>query len=101
MGEMWSPEPAPSKLRRARKPRLRIPEANRGMTRHVLRRLMLALPTLWLVLASLLTRVVPGAPVERMPGEGATPFPSLAAARRRRPDRDGKRCAVRMIGDTR
>src|SRR5579859_1730230 len=78
MGEMWSPEPAPSKLRRARKPRLRIPEANRGMTRHVLRRLMLALPTLWLVLASLLTRVVPGAPVERMPGEGATPFPKLS-----------------------
>jgi ABC-type microcin C transport system permease subunit YejB len=45
------------------------------MTRLGLRRLVLALPTLWLVLASLLTPVVPGAPVERMPGQGATPFP--------------------------
>jgi len=45
------------------------------MLRHLLRRVLLALPALWLVLTMvfLLIHVVPGDPVEQMLGEGAAP----------------------------
>ena len=45
------------------------------MARHLLRRLLLTLPTLWLVLTMvfLLIHIVPGDPVEQMLGEGAAP----------------------------
>jgi ABC-type dipeptide/oligopeptide/nickel transport system permease component len=46
------------------------------MTRHILHRLLLTLPALWLVLTMVffLIHIVPGDPVEQMLGEGATPF---------------------------
>lgn len=45
------------------------------MVRHVLHRLLLSLPALWLVLTLvfLLIHIVPGDPVEQMLGEGAAP----------------------------
>jgi ABC-type dipeptide/oligopeptide/nickel transport system permease component len=45
------------------------------MIRHLLRRLLLTLPALWLVLTLvfLLIHIVPGDPVEQMLGEGAAP----------------------------
>jgi peptide/nickel transport system permease protein len=45
------------------------------MLRHLLRRVLLALPALWLVLTMvfLLIHIVPGDPVEQMLGEGAAP----------------------------
>ena len=45
------------------------------MARHVLHRLLLTLPALWLVLTLvfLLIHIVPGDPVEQMLGEGAAP----------------------------
>lgn len=45
------------------------------MLRHLLRRLLLALPALWLVLTLvfLLIHIVPGDPAEQMLGEGAAP----------------------------
>ena len=45
------------------------------MARHLLQRLLLALPALWLVLTLvfLMIHVVPGDPVEQMLGEGAAP----------------------------
>ena len=45
------------------------------MARHLLQRLLLALPALWLVLTLvfLMIHIVPGDPVEQMLGEGAAP----------------------------
>jgi peptide/nickel transport system permease protein len=45
------------------------------MVRHMLQRLLLTLPALWLVLTMVffLIHIVPGDPVEQMLGEGATP----------------------------
>ena len=45
------------------------------MVRHILQRLLLTLPALWLVLTMVffLIHIVPGDPVEQMLGEGATP----------------------------
>jgi ABC-type dipeptide/oligopeptide/nickel transport system permease component len=45
------------------------------MARHILHRLLLTLPALWLVLTMvfLLIHIVPGDPVEQMLGEGAAP----------------------------
>lgn len=45
------------------------------MARHILHRLLLTLPALWLVLTLVffLIHIVPGDPVEQMLGEGATP----------------------------
>jgi peptide/nickel transport system permease protein len=45
------------------------------MTRYVLKRILLALPALWLVhtLVFLMIHIVPGDPVEQMLGEGAAP----------------------------
>src|SRR5579862_3995080 len=45
------------------------------MARHILQRLLLTLPALWLVLTLvfLLIHIVPGDPVEQMLGEGAAP----------------------------
>ena len=46
------------------------------MARHILHRLLLTLPALWLVLTMVffLIHIVPGDPVEQMLGEGATPI---------------------------
>jgi peptidoglycan/LPS O-acetylase OafA/YrhL len=44
------------------------------MTHYILKRILLALPALWLVLTLvLLIHIVPGDPVEQMLGEGAAP----------------------------
>jgi ABC-type dipeptide/oligopeptide/nickel transport system permease component len=45
------------------------------MLRHILQRILLALPALWLVLTLvfLLIHIVPGDPVQQMIGEGAAP----------------------------
>src|SRR5271154_5326865 len=45
------------------------------MVRHILHRLLLTVPAIWLVLtmAFLLIHIVPGDPVEQMLGEGAAP----------------------------
>jgi peptide/nickel transport system permease protein len=45
------------------------------MLRHILQRILLALPAMWLVLTLvfLLIHIVPGDPVQQMIGEGAAP----------------------------
>ena len=45
------------------------------MTRYIFKRVLLALPALWLVLTLvfLMIHIVPGDPVEQMLGEGAAP----------------------------
>jgi ABC-type dipeptide/oligopeptide/nickel transport system permease component len=45
------------------------------MGRHLFQRFLLTLPVIWLVLTLvfLMIHIVPGDPVEQMPGEGAAP----------------------------